>query len=724
MPRRKFIAIVMLSLSSPFGFLGFRASAQSVKVDYATTLGTKHPEIFGGNRFPTDPTMAQQVVFAGVPLARNDYYLKRIVPTSTLADYENNVGNLQDPRAWNWQPNDLLVQSGANLLAIPDLASSKWAFYSKGQLPPTARTWLLMTKKLVSKLAYAISGFVISHFIEIWALILVCAASMGFFCFYDQRRRLASWPESDVRPIQYSWKPKRRAIVWLALFVLFLALYICLQLWKEDFAYYDDSQITGTYLLGKSFRAPVWVNSGRLFPLHLQEFNVLMHLTHSPAALHVFVVLQLLAWALVTMVSLSEFTIPLRLLAVFLIMSTASFVVSFSDVIYPERNILFWLAVFILCRRRYSTTASPVFLAGTFISVQFALYYKEPVWLLFAGFAATKLVCDWSEGSRQRPVRNFIRENLADIGTLALAVLFPVLFALVVFQQRSLTYLQWRQGPLSPIVVRYLRVDFLFFIFLAVVAVRVLRLLRARSKLDSFWDPLAIGGALYALAIIDLRIFRSYCMAPVDAIAILFLLQRAHDWLSEGKAVRTLIVAGVCFVIVVQNMAHASMRFTIRKNVIAGNVQLVEFLKGYIQEKSNGSIGLFFPYSDDYDLMELSAFFHYKGLPLGNDAPHGQGDRASLVVESPLLFQQNRCYTCLHTEAPHNGDLIVELASDNVPEGEVARNGCEELLFSYEPFLVSQKSVPLFNYFLKSPTSNHTPDRFLQVRVYKCSAPS
>jgi hypothetical protein len=578
----------------------------------------------------------------------------------------------------------------------------------------------------VSNLVGAISDIVISHFLVIWALILVCAASMGFFCLYGQRTRLGS-PESDVRPIRYSWKLKRRAIVCLALFVLFLALYICLQLWKEDFAYYDDEQITEFSLRGKSFAAPIWQSNGRLFPLHLQEFNVLKHLTHSPAALRAFVVLQLLAWVWVTMASLSEFAIPLRVLAVFLIMATSSFVISFSDLIYPERNILFWLAVFILCRRRFSTTASPVFLAGTFISVQFALYYKEPVWLLFAGFAATRLVWDWSEGSRQRPVRNFIRENLADIGTLALAVLFPVLFALVMFQQRSLIYVENRQLALSSAVLTYLKVDLVLFVFLTVVAVRVLRLLRGRSKLSSFWDPLAVGGALYALAVIGLRMFRGYYTAPVDAIAILFLLQCAHPWLSERKAVRTLIVVAVCFVTLVQNIAYASVRFITRKNVIASNVQLAEFLKGYIQGRSNGSVGIFFPYSNGYHLMELSAFLDYKGLPLVDDAPHGQGDRASLVVESPLSFPQNRCidykrYTCLHAEAPHGGDLIVELQEDDLPDGEVA-NGREQLLFSYEPFLVSQKSLPFFEELktITYPNRKHLPNRWLQVRVYKRS---
>lgn len=575
----------------------------------------------------------------------------------------------------------------------------------------------------------AISDIVVRHFLEVWALVLVCAASLGFLCPCDWRtQRLDSSPESDARPARYSWKLKNRDIVCLVLFAVFLILWICLQLWKEDFAFHDDYQLTDFSLRGKSFPAPVWPSIGRLFPLHLQELNLLKHLAHSPDVFHTFVVLQLLAWALLTAASLSEFTVPFRVLALFLIMSTLGFVISFSDLIYPERNVLFWLAVFILCRRRYFPSASPVFLAGTLISVQFALYYKEPVWLLFAGFAGTKLACEWNVRSRERPVRNFIKDNLADIGTMVLALLFPALFVLVMFGQPRLAYVEDVRSTLPSTILKYVKVDLLCFIFLTVVAVRFLRALLARSKLDSFWDPLATGGALYALAIVGLRIPRGYLMAPVDAIAILFLLQRAHTWFPERKALRTLIVAALCFVTVVQNMAYASVYFTTRKNVIAGNVELAEFLKGYIQGRSNGSVGLFFPYSDGYRLMELSSFLEYKGLPMANEAPDGQGNGASLVMKSPLSFPENRCVgfkpeSCVHAQVPHSGDLVVELPEDHMPHSQVARNDLEQVLFSYEPFLVSQRSFPFFDHLISFLDRKHLPKRWLQVHVYKSGAP-
>ena len=138
-------------------------------------------------------------------------------------------------------------------------------------------------------------------------------------------------------------------------------------------------------------------------------------------------------------------------------------------------------------------------------------------------------------------------------------------------------------------------------------------------------------------------------MAPVDAIAILFLVKSAHSWLSWKKPVRTLIVAAVCFVTVVQNVGYASVYFIARKNMIAGNVKLAEFLKGYVQGRSNGSVGLFFPYSSGGQIMELSSFLDYKGLPAD------QQGRASLLFKSPLSFPQNRCVYLLRVYMSSRG---------------------------------------------------------------------
>lgn len=568
----------------------------------------------------------------------------------------------------------------------------------------------------MSDLAAKISQAVSWHFIDIWVFTLVCA---GLIPFFLSRAALARGLESNAPARRLSEKLDNGDLLCLALFALFVAAYIALRLWKDDFASADNDQITEFALRGYAYPTAIWPDSGRMFPLHLQEFNLLMHLTRRPVAFHVFGVLQLIVWALVTIASLPECTIPRRVLAALSIMCTTSFVISFADLIFPERNILFWLAMFILCRRRYSATASPVFLAGTLVSVQFALYYKEPVWLLFAGFAGMRLAVDWKATPGQKRVWRFLKQHPAEFGTMVLSAVFLLLFAAVMFKHDRFVYLTSVRLTLGSTVLRYLKVDLLVFVFLAVFAFRMLRRLRDGGELDAFWDPLAAGAACYALALFGLRIFSGYYMAPVDAVAVLFLLKSVE---APARAV-SLAVAAACLVMAMQNLTYDFVFVTTRKNFIAGQVELAQFLKRYLEQSNNEPVKIFFPYAAGYDLMELSAFLDYKGLPLPDNA---QGQRVQVVFESPLRFPQNRCVdyrgdTCRHADLPGSNELIAELAADAIPDKEAAASDCEEVLFNYKPFVISPKSLPFFDSLqaLAFVRRTHLPRRWLQVRIYR-----
>lgn len=87
-------------------------------VDYGNTTGTGHPEVFGGNRFQTNTTKAQQLADVGVTFERNIVELTLIVPPSTIADYNANAGNIQDPSTWNWSGFDIAQIPPARNLGI------------------------------------------------------------------------------------------------------------------------------------------------------------------------------------------------------------------------------------------------------------------------------------------------------------------------------------------------------------------------------------------------------------------------------------------------------------------------------------------------------------------------------------------------------------------------------------------------------------------------------
>ena len=110
------------------------AHAQSVTVDYRNTIGSGHPEIFGGSYFPViDTALQQQIVNAGVTLIRGDYRMGSLVTTSTIDNYKNNVGNVQDSGTWNWTGSISGAQAARNaglkILMIIDYNVS-WNSYS------------------------------------------------------------------------------------------------------------------------------------------------------------------------------------------------------------------------------------------------------------------------------------------------------------------------------------------------------------------------------------------------------------------------------------------------------------------------------------------------------------------------------------------------------------------------------------------------------------------
>jgi Glycosyl hydrolases family 39 len=100
------------------GATSAKARATTVTVDYGDTTGTGHPEVFGGDRFQTDSAKAQQLADIGVTFERNIVEITSIVPTTTIADYNANVGNVQDPSSWNWSGFDIAQIRPARNLGI------------------------------------------------------------------------------------------------------------------------------------------------------------------------------------------------------------------------------------------------------------------------------------------------------------------------------------------------------------------------------------------------------------------------------------------------------------------------------------------------------------------------------------------------------------------------------------------------------------------------------
>ena len=207
------------------------------------------------------------------------------------------------------------------------------------------------------QLAHYAKHLLSAYFIFIW--LLFCLIPVVVF------GRWLSGLGEPIPPASAAEPAARRRSAWQlsladgilgVVFLLFLTLYIILLFYKTAFAWYGDSQLIDYSLLGKPFPPPIWLGAGRFFPLGFQEFNLLMYVTKSLVGYYSFAAVQLLVLLIALLVALQEIKIRYRVLVLMALMLAPSFVVSFSALVYPERDVLFWLPS---CWSAYMGTGRP-----------------------------------------------------------------------------------------------------------------------------------------------------------------------------------------------------------------------------------------------------------------------------------------------------------------------------------------------------------------------------
>ena len=257
---------------------------------------------------------------------------------------------------------------------------------------------------LVHQLLHRVVELFTAHVLLLWLLSLLIVVALGLF-LSDHRQPMfpnrlgEGWWDSLTR---FRGLNLTDAISVIAL-LMFLAFYIRVIFYKEDFAYYDDDILTDFSVQGKNFLPPVWSAFGRFNPLANQEFNLLKFVTRSPAGYHALVALQLLALVALLFVVLRAFQVRYRVLIIIAAMVAPSFLIPFTGFVYSERDVLFWLAVMVLCLQAYSRTKARIYFVGCLVAVHFALYYKEAVVLFVVAYAITQLLVQLSAAHSSWP---------------------------------------------------------------------------------------------------------------------------------------------------------------------------------------------------------------------------------------------------------------------------------------------------------------------------------
>ena len=465
----------------------------------------------------------------------------------------------------------------------------------------------------IKQFASIFSELVINHFLVLWTTVPIALCIWGMASLRRSHSTRASLPVQ-----RKAWNRSRafhglRTLDWVVAvtFLVFLGLFVYSTMHGENFANYDESQLTNYSIQGKTFRPPIWPDNGRFFPLANQEFNLLKYVTQSPEGYHAFALLQLGLMFVPLLILLQEWQLWGRLLILMSLMVTPSIMISFSGLIYPERNVLFCLAILLAGIQGLSGSHRRICLGIGLLAAHFALYYKEPVFLFLSAFAGTQLLSSWfvERETQERSIASFLRKHVMEMGLIALACLFLIFYAGTMLPHPSFSYASHFPLDRLTVLALYLKVDALLVLFLSAAVLRFVYLLWTRTAPDRFWDSLCVGGVAYFLGFMALGIFSGYYMAPVDLVATLYLSHLVRPCFCRQKQVWAAVTALVVALAVLQNVAYSSFRMIERKNVISGKGQLAAFLIDYARSARERPIDLFFPFAEGFVLGELSSFF-------------------------------------------------------------------------------------------------------------------
>jgi hypothetical protein len=526
-------------------------------------------------------------------------------------------------------------------------------------------------------------------FWAVWSFLTAAALISTAWIFRSSASPAVS-EQNSPRETRFDWS--RGTIISVALLAIFLGAYSVMILAWEDFSSYDEAELTGFSVRGADLPPMILPEEGRFYPLSLQEFNVIRHVTTTPAGYHAFSIAEVVALALILLVLDDRLRIPGRVVLTGLALFTPAVIVSFMGLVFAERSIVLLLVCLAIAVKLFERTRSAWWAAAAVLSSQVMLYLKETVFLLLLGFAAARLIlrCRNSASAGWDFSRLRDQESRLDLCIVAVSLAFLAFYALMIFPHTGAGYLAAEHTSLAETVSFYMSHDPLAWVFAVVVAARAYSIFRRRVTPQLLWDGLAFGGVVYFGAYLGMRMARNYYLAPVDFIAVLYL---GHLLFSSWGRMRPhvrIAAATLAAAILYLNVSLSVARIFERKYVVHEKVELARVILERYQRDPRLVRGLYFPFADAWVAGDFLAYLNYRGLPVEQVSGESMGG-GDVQIAGGKTDKDGRCwryanFACRPSDALEPGSLVVVLPDDNVlPAEKNLYLKSAQTLLSYDP---------------------------------------
>jgi len=496
-----------------------------------------------------------------------------------------------------------------------------------------------------------------------------------------------SWLTPSEAPTSHPIPTTRVDVAAMALAALFFCLYISLVLYGEDFVGADYAQLTAHQF----FPMPIWPENRRFFPLGLQEYNLLGLIGKYAALYHAWSVVQLGVVIACVFRILESTPLWLRCAVCLFVAVVPSIAYAFFGLIYPERDIIFWMSIWMVCLQAYWRTGSSIAFACALIAVQWMLYYKEIVFLMVGTFAVGKMLAD---AYLERPLKNLAAFGRAHALELSHVMLCAVFLGVYLMEMRSSTGASYainvgRQGAALAALQFYMRWDLPLAALLIAIVFRVAMVATRRRRIDPVWDALAVSAVIYVLAYVKLAMIKDYYPAPADFIAVLYLARLMFAELATTSRVVRFAMTAIIVLTFARNVRQLAYATLSRKEYVAANKQMVDALQRVSRSERLDTISLYFPKVGGFQLMEFSAYLRYRGFYLPGDSTPRRPDQPVAIVRGPHRYVDERCepfqyFRCAYAPERAAGDFVIYLPGRAVSADDLKDLGASPL-FHFVP---------------------------------------
>jgi hypothetical protein len=368
---------------------------------------------------------------------------------------------------------------------------------------------------------------------------------------------------------------------------LAFAAWTALLMWRDAFTFPDSQNLFSGLRDGvQHLPPPIWLKVGRFWPLGHQEFELLGLIDTSGVVYYLFAAFQLAA-VCAAAVALVRPIWPWAGLLVLALVTAPPVSSDFMDLIVPERNIIFFLAISLLCLRSYLVSAAPAAIFFAMAAMAPIVLYKETAFIIPAviGFV---LAAAYLTPSRFEETTNDRRRYLvAGVPMLVLAGAFLLYYGAVIRPRMISHYGTDMVSSVAEVGASIVQQPW-SWILVASILVRVWLFFRRGWKPDPFWDSLPAAAVVYAAAFFVLEFNQIRFFAPSAFLAwlyafhILVLVASDGVWLARAGAV----VLAAC---VILQLGPTWDIFKGRKEMIHARASAARFTADYAKLEGLGT---------------------------------------------------------------------------------------------------------------------------------------